>query len=638
MGEKISRRSLLRGLTALTIPAVTSTKLKSGELKNSDLNTQQSQSQVINKITDRFAPVDPGTVQLQGYLGERCRKNESARLLTKNEEEMLSGFQNRPGKQAWIGEHAGKWLHAATLAWAYTKSEALRAKLERVASALVAAQQEDGYLGTYADAAHWGMDKDQQWDVWVHKYDLIGLITYHNYTGDKASLEASKKIGDLLVRTFSATAESATKFDLNERSTHAGMASGSVLEPMVLLHRLTGNETYLDFARYIADHWEAEKGPKIISTLTEKKSVKLTANAKAYEMLSCLVGLCELHRTTAESVYLVPAINAWNDIVANQLLISGSGSSREHWTEPRQYLSEAKYETAETCVTVTWIQLTQQLLRLTGDARYADELEKTFYNHLAAAQKPDGSAWAYFTALDDKKPFQTEQNCCTSSGPRGWSLLPTFAYMTDNDGIVINFFTPGTATFKINGETVIVKQETSFPQHGTVSLTVTVPKPMKFALRVRIPSWSKVDGLKVKPGDYWLLRQTWSRTQTIRLDFALAVRVLPGEGSNAGKFAVARGPQVLAVDELYNPGLNNLSAIALTSRQPELKTSATYRDAEGLPVYETEATLTQDTETHKAGERILLRLVPFASAGAYGHQYAVWLRLLNSSTSSNGTQ
>jgi uncharacterized protein len=617
MGEKISRRSLLQIVSASAIPTFIIDKSTNQIYQ---IDAPQSINQTINKVSDRFALADPGVIRLQGFLGERYRKSEMARLLAKNEDEMLSGFQNRPGKHPYAGHHVGKWIHAATLTWANTRSDALRAKLDRVVSRLITTQEADGYLGTYPAGAHWGMGKDQQWDVWVHKYILIGLLTYHNHTGDQASLEASKKIGDLLVSTFSINGDSGKRLDLNERSTHAGMASGSVLEPMVLLYRATGNETYLSFARFIADHWEANNGPKIISTLTEKRSVKLTGNGKAYEMLSCLVGLCELHRTTGEQRYLIPAINAWNDITANHLLITGSGSSREFWTSPRQFLSSAKDDTAETCVTVAWIQLTQQLLRLTGDPRYAEELEKSFYNHLAAAQKPDGSAWAYFTALDGKKLYQTEQNCCTSSGPRAWALLPTCVYMTNDDGIVVNFLTSSSGTLKINGEMVTIRQETLFPVSGSVTIAVTVPKPMKFALRVRVPSWSKIDGLKAKPGGYWLLRQTWSRTQTIKLDFDIPIRILPGEGSNNGKIAITRGPQVLAVDEPYNSGLTNLTAIALPNSQLQLKPSATYRDADGLPVYETEI------DNQKAG-RSILRLVPFASASG---QYVVWLRLLNS--------
>src|SRR5215510_14690884 len=183
----------------------------------------QTITTAADKAADRFAPIDPGAVQIRGFLGERCKKNESAKLLTKDEDELLGGFQNRPGKQAWVGEHAGKWLHAATLAWAYSKSEALRAKLDRVASSLIATQKPDGYLGTYVDDAHWGMSRDQKWDVWVHKYDLLGLITYHTYTGNQPALEAARKIGELLVRTFGRAGGGEIRLDLNERSAHTGM-------------------------------------------------------------------------------------------------------------------------------------------------------------------------------------------------------------------------------------------------------------------------------------------------------------------------------------------------------------------------------------------------------------------------------
>ncbi len=594
-------------------------------ISSSSVSIAQTTTPPINRSPDRFSPIDPGAVQFQGFLGERCKKNESAKLLTKNEDELLRGFQNRPGKQAWEGEHAGKWLHAATLAWAYTRSEALRAKLDRVASSLIATQQPDGYLGTYAEDARWGMSRDQKWDVWVHKYDLIGLITYYTYTGNQAALEASMKIGALLVRTFGRSGEGEAKLDLNERSAHAGMASGSVLEPMILLYRATGDEKFLEFARQIAESWENEKGPKLISALTDKKSVKLTANGKAYEMMSCLVGLCELYRTTGETRYVIPAINAWNDIVSNQLLITGSGGSDEHWTEPRMYPSSQKDHVAETCVTVTWIELTQQLLRLTGEVRYADELEKTFYNHLAAAQRPDGAAWSYFTALDGKKPYQTEQNCCVSSGPRGWAMLPSLIYMTSEDGIAVNFFAAGEARIKISGQEVTIKQSTQYPADGRVAITVIAAKPQKFSLRVRVPSWSKVDGVKAQPNTYWLLRQTWSGSQTINLDFDLPTRVINGDGANAGKIAVARGPVVFAVDELYNPGASPISALALTAQQPQLKPSVTYRDADGFPAYETTAIVTQDTERYRAGEMVTLRLVPFASAGAHGRHFSVWM-------------
>ena len=574
-----------------------------------------------DKIPDRFLLAPPGAVRLEGLLGERCRKNERARLLTKNEDDLLGGFRQRPGKQAWVGEHVGKWLHAATLAWVYTGDAELRAKLDRVTAALIAAQQPDGYLGTYADGAHWGMGKEEKWDVWVHKYNLLGLMTYATYTGDQRALEAARRIGDLLVRTFGPGGQ----LDLNERSTHVGMASGSVLEPMVLLARAANDQRYVDFARFVAEHWEEGQGPRLVSTLTARRSVKVTANAKAYEMLSCLVGLCELYRATGEMKYFVPVRAAWDDIIANQLLATGSGSSKEHWTDPGLFPSEKSADVAETCVTVTWVQLNQQLLRLSGEAKYADELEKTIYNHLAGAQRPDGAAWSYFTAHDGGKPYKEEQNCCTSSGPRGWAMLPTFAYMTTDDGVVVNFFAPGTATLKLRGDAVVVKQETNYPVDGRVKLTVTVPRPMKLALRVRVPAWSSLPGIKAQPGSYWLLRQTWSRSQTITLDFGLPVRLIEGKGANAGRVALARGPLVLAADERFNPVISPPSAVAPAGLQPALKALLNTRDADGLPVWETEGVVTRDIEGHRMGEHAPLRLSAFSGAGAEGTKYWVWL-------------
>jgi hypothetical protein len=63
----------------------------------------------------------------------------------------------------------------------------------------------------------------------------------------------------------------------------------------------------------------------------------------------------------------------------------------------------------------------------------------------------------------------------------------------------------------------------------------------------------------------------------------------------------------------------------LTSASPRLKTNVGLRDADGLPVYETEGVVRQDLEQHRAGERVTMRLTPFASAGATGKELAAWL-------------
>ena len=56
-------------------------------------------------------------------------------------EPLLAGFRQRPGTHPWIGEHIGKWMHAATLAWAYTGDPELRKKLDYAAAELIKTQE-----------------------------------------------------------------------------------------------------------------------------------------------------------------------------------------------------------------------------------------------------------------------------------------------------------------------------------------------------------------------------------------------------------------------------------------------------------------------------------------------------------------
>ena len=78
--------------------------------------------------------------------------------------------------------------------------------------------------------------------------------------------------------------------------------------------------------------------------------------------------------------------------------------------------------------------LNLQLLRLTGEAKYGDELERSLYNHLAAAQHPRGDDWCYFTALEGRKVYDKGITCCHSSGPRGMALAPQTAYLRGCSG------------------------------------------------------------------------------------------------------------------------------------------------------------------------------------------------------------
>lgn len=568
----------------------------------------------------------PDRVHLTGWLGTRIKANETNRLALLDPARLLEGYRQRPGRQTWDGEHVGKWLHAATLAWVHSGDPALRAKLDRTVAELCQHQLDDGYLGTYLPAQRW-----TAWDVWAHKYNLLGLITYMRYTGSREPLETCRRMADLLCATFG---DGPGQRDIITSGYHQGMAATSVLEPMVLLHRLTGEPRYLAFCEYVVRAWEQPNGPKIVSRLLELKRVDKVGNAKAYEMLSCLNGALELHRTTGDPRLLHACLNAWQDIVDHRLYLTGASSCHEYFRDDHDLPNNDNI--GETCVTVTWMQFNAQLLRLTGEARFAAQLENVVLNQLLGAQQPDGSAWGYYVQLEGTKPYSSslDGHCCLSSGPRGLALLPTLAINTDDDGVVINLYEAGTANLTLrDGTPVAVKVETLYPTDGRIRIGISPKGSAEFSVKFRVPEWCRhtatvpAGAIRGRDG-YTALRRFWRPGDTIDLDLKLVPRTVAGDHFNQGKAAVLFGPLVLAADEslldgssrplhaLALPG-SDLAALEVASADP----TADWKTWPGARLFRINATL------RDGGTAFTTRLVPFADAGRTGARYKVWLPL-----------
>jgi uncharacterized protein len=584
-------------------------------------------------VEDRQDFQTPDRVHLGGWIGTRIEANEGNRLVKLDPDRLLEGYRKRPGRQIWDGEHVGKWLHAATLAWANTGDPALRKKLDYVVEELMKCQLPDGYLGTYVETERW-----TQWDVWAHKYNLIGLITYTRYTGNMAPLSTCRRMADLLCNTFG---DELDKRDIILAGQHMGMAPTSVLEPMVLLYRLTGESRYLDFCKYILRAWEHPNGPKIISTLLKEKRVDKVGNGKAYEMLSCLNGALEYYRTTGERQILEACLNAWQDIVEHRLYLTGAASYREFFHD--DYDLPNVNNVGETCVTVTWLQFNAQLLRLTGEARFADQLERVVLNQLFGAQCPDGSAWGYYVQMQGKKPYSStlDGHCCLSSGPRGVALIPTFVASTDADGIVVNLYETGIANLELrDGLKVALNFETKYPSDERIQIDVEPSSKKTFAIKLRIPTWRSEPVLQVNgksvttdsgPDGYMAIHREWSKGDKIELRLKLEPRLVIGDHRNEGRLAILYGPLVLAADEsLIGTSQAPLNDIGVAARDlvalhftPE-KAAGKFKSWSDAEVFRINAVARKDSSS-KNGTPLQIRLLPFADAGETGSAYKIWL-------------
>ncbi len=589
------------------------------------------------KVADRFTPLMPTELWLRdGMLGVRIDVNAKNRLLHVDENDLLDAFERRNvPHQDWQGEHVGKFLHAATLAWNYDHDPALKAKLDRVVSRLLRTQEPDGYLGTYPPERRW-----TSWDVWVHKYVLLGLLTYDQFTHaasthptshashgpelSEAALKACRRVGDLLIATFGPG-----RRDINRAGEHAGLAPDSVLEPIVLLYRATGDARYLAFARYIVRNYDAPGGPALLAALERYRTVLRVGDAKAYEMLSNFNGLLELYRATGERRLLDDMEIAWSDIVRNRLYLTGSASSYETFQDEFHLPGDERYNICETCVTVTWEQMNLELLRLTGDSRYADQIERSVYNHLLAAQKPTGDDWAYYTPLEGHKPYDSATTCCHSSGPRGVALIPAIAFMTSDDGgLVVNLYNAGQVGTRLPSGKAWLMMETDYPAEGRIDLAVMPQRNgQRFPLRLRIPAWAagatlRVNGGPAKPvaaGAYALVERAWRRGDSVRLDLPMKPRVVIGAHDEDGREAVMWGPVVLALDTARNPNAIPLKGVALSAETATgLHLTRWPGSEDGAPAFRTAGTVGSHT--------LPLTLVPYADAGQDGKsRFEVWI-------------
>jgi DUF1680 family protein len=582
---------------------------------------------LINQtVTGKAMPFDLKNIQFGGYLQERLNANLTQRLLNIDETGILECYYNRPGKQTWVGEYTGKYLHAASRVWRSTQNAQLKVQMDRIVDILIGCQNEDGYLGTYSPSDYW-----TDWDVWAHKYNILGLMSYYATTGYKPAFETSIRMGDLLCRTFG---ENEGQRNIIFSSGHVGMASTSVLEPMTLLYQYTGDKKYLDFCKYIIKAYNFENGPKIITTLTTIKKVDKTANAKAYEMMSNLTGIVKLYQLTSDEKLLKAAEIAWNDIAKNKLYITGTASRGELFQEDFDLPAGNDVYMGEGCVTTTWLQFSQALYYLTGETKYMDEIEKSIYNHLLAAENPETGCVSYYTALQGKKPYRCtiDGHCCLASIPRGIAAIPELALTKNSDnGFNINIYSSEKLKDKVitkNGKEVAVDCtiDSKFPEEGSVTITLTPETKVAFLLALRVPSWcsnfkANVDGKNYDgvPGNYLNIDQMWNKNSIIKVSFNLNEQILDGGKSYSGYIALKIGPQVLAVDQSLNPEIIDLDKLSFDS--PKLSTASKAL----LP----KSWIGSQIYTSKAfydGKPIDLKLVPYADAGQKEGDIRVWIK------------
>lgn len=526
------------------------------------------------EVENVLNPAPAHAVQIDGFIGNKLDLCIENRLMAQDIDRVVQPFRDKPdGNWGFRSEFWGKWFTGAMLGYAYQPTEAHKAVIEKAVRDLMATQDANGYIGTYPDEYHLG-----DWDIWGRKYVMLGLLSYYDQTGDAAVLESAVKVADNLIDEIGP--ESGRNIAETGWIGWKGLASSSVLEPIALLYQRTGNQKYLDFARHIVKSWDSPNklSPTGIRLIQEAISGtplwKMSGAPKAYEMMSCYEGLCELYRATGEKIYYEASHKLIDTIIRDEIMLVGSASLQEIWCHGKMRQTEPLYQGMETCVTATWMKYLYQMLRLTGESKYADELEISLYNACLGAMSPNGEWWAYYSSLMGERVHSHQQfpdvvmSCCVANGPRGLMTLPSWAAMTSKRGVAMNFY--GTMQTKLQTprkQDITLDMKSAYPSDGEIRITVGLAKEEKMDIALRIPSWSdrtKVlvngkpfEGIAVK-GAYSTITRTWKDGDVIELSLDMRGRLIDAP-SGVGDKAIMRGPVVLAFDTRLVPRRDGVS-------------------------------------------------------------------------------
>jgi DUF1680 family protein len=544
-----------------------------------EVNGQTSKALKV-KPSDVF--IAPYQVSEKGILGQEIGSSLKGRLFTLpgwREGELIKMFseeaRNKNKTTDWYGEHAGKWMYTTALAVKRTSDNNLKKLLLQTADYLISTQGSDGYLGSYSKALRITNPDSKvharSWDVWSLTYMTLGLLEVNKISKDSKYLNAAKRIGELFLKTFGDG-----KANVTDYGTRHGISATIMLEAVVELYKATIDEKYLNFAQLILKEMEDKEGVRFIRSALNNRDLEHVGDGKAYQIIWNLLSIVKLYEITGNGDYLKAVENNWQNIMDYHLTITGGpwGGIGKHYECFNAKNFWSPYGFVETCSIMSWIQFNKELLLITGDAKYAQQIENSSYNALIGAKYKNGENWAYHSFTNGRRHVAHFNDCCPSSGALALEEVSSVIYSLRENGIACNLYTDSKVTIPLAGSlSVNVNQETDYPFNGKIKMAINPSKRSKFPIFIRIPSWAnnvsvningeEVDTKSIGKNTFLKIERIWNVNDIVNINFPLELNIV--QKSEYAKvpqgnddifrinwFGVTVGPLVYATNGLLN--------------------------------------------------------------------------------------
>jgi len=468
-----------------------------------------------------------------------------------------------------------KWMEAA--AWALASNETtdaqktqLKGDIDSLIGHIAAAQEPSGYLNTYyvGDKVHLRFTElTRSHEDYCLGHLLQAGIAYYRATGNRRLLDVGIRFADYVVDNFGPA----------KRPFVTGHPELEMA--MVELYRTTRQGKYLDFARYLLSGVERErlklKDSDVHYVFSGKPFTSRTEfEGHAVRALYAASGATDYFTETGDPPFKKTLDLLWTDLTMHKMYITGGVGSRsggESFGDPYELPSEQAY--AETCAAIANVMWNYRLLALTGDARYADLLERALYNGVNSGLSLSGNLYCYRNPLASpgeklRNPWY-DTTCCPPNIQRLFESLPGYLYSSSRDGVYVNLYHNSELDWHLeDGTPLKVTQTTTYPWAGDVKLSVSPAHQSDFTLYVRWPVWAATLDIQVNgqpftvanahKGAFIPISRSWNAGDTVTLNLPLQTLMMsanPRLTDDYGRVAVQRGPLVYALEQIDQNGI-----------------------------------------------------------------------------------
>ncbi|MBD7980347.1 glycoside hydrolase family 127 protein [Oerskovia merdavium] len=469
----------------------------------------------------------------------------------------------------------------------------LDARFDAIVRRVAAVQEPDGYLSTmFGRPGQGARYSDLEWghELYCYGHLIQAAVARARTGGDQLLVEVARRAADHVCATFG-------------HQGNQGICGHAEIEvALAELSRVTGERRYLDQAALFVERHgngtlrDIEFGR---SYFQDDQPVREATVFRGHAVRAnyLAAGALDVAADAGDHDLLRAVATQWENTVARRTYITGGqGSHHQDEAFGEDFVLPPDRAYAETCAGIGSIMTSWRLLLATGEARYADLVERTLFNVVATSPAHDGTSFYYTNTLHQRVPGVVppvdvasarassslrapwfEVSCCPPNVARTFASLATYFATVDEDGLQVHQYADAEIRTALpDGTPVEVDVHTDFPDSGAVTFRVLRDTGRELSLRVRVPAWSASARLS-SGGETWSVepgtaevRRAFRAGDEVLLELDVSPRVVTADDridAVRGCVAVERGPEVLCAESL-DQAVDDVAALVVDPSSP----------------------------------------------------------------------